>query len=111
MAKARNKTKTAKTAGRRGGDDGSWDFIGRVESVNIKGRGANSLQCVFSLINKKGEHKSWIIEPFEVPQRFAAMTALLTAVAGAKTEVRLREDAGVAIELEIRPKTGRDRRA
>lgn len=99
------KARTEKKIDKAGGRD--WDFVGLVESVNVKGEGPNSVSCQFSLVDKSGAHRTWVVEPAEVPHRFIAMVSLLTAVAGSKVQVMLREGPGVptpyAIELEIRP--------
>jgi hypothetical protein len=89
-------------------DDSEFEFVGRVESINVKGVGVNSNQFLFSLIDKKGAHKSYLLDPSE-PLRFSAMANLLTAAStsGAKVKIRSALNPGgpnFAGELEIRNK-------
>jgi hypothetical protein len=69
---------------------GGFEFVGYVESINIKGVGPNSNQCLFAIVSKNGDkHQSFLLDPTTEPTRYAAMAALLSAAyAGGKT-VRL----------------------
>jgi hypothetical protein len=85
-----------------------FEFVGRVESINVKGAGANSNQFLFSLVDKKGSHNSYLLDPSE-PLRLSAMASLLTAASasGAKVKVRSAPNAdgpNFAGELEVRNK-------
>lgn len=85
-----------------------FDFVGKVESVNIKLDGTSSHQFLFNLINKKGEGRSFLLDASE-PLRFSAMASLLTAAFVAKKKVSVRTVAnasGLAFagELEVRTK-------
>jgi hypothetical protein len=89
--------------------DPEFEFIGRVESINVKGTGINSNQFLFNLADKKGAHNSYLLDPSE-PLRFSAMASLLNAAAvlGAKVKVRSVPNAGspsYASELEVRTKS------
>jgi hypothetical protein len=89
-------------------DENEFDFVGRVESINVKGAGVDSYQFLFSLIDKKGAHKSYLLDPSE-PLRFSAMAGLLNAASasGAKVKIRSTLNPGglnFAGELEIRTK-------
>jgi hypothetical protein len=39
-----------------------FDFEGKVESINIKGDGVSGQQFLFSLVNKKGENRSFLLD-------------------------------------------------
>ncbi len=85
-----------------------FEFVGKVESINIKGDGTSSHQFLFSLINKKGEHRSFLLDQSE-PLRFSAMASLLTAAFAAEKKVSIRTAANAsgpafAGELEVRTK-------
>lgn len=98
--------KLAKQA--EGGKDG-FDFVGRVEGINVKGAGPNSHQFLFSLINKKGDRHPYLLDPSE-PLQFSTMANLLTAAFAAGTKVRIRttpNPGGPAyvgeLEVQIKP--------
>ena len=85
-----------------------FDFVGKVESINIKGDGTSGHQFLFSLINKKGDNRSFLLDPSE-PQRFSIIASLLTAAFVAKKKVSIRtapNPSGPAfvVELEVRTK-------
>lgn len=94
--------KTAKIA------ENDFEFSGRVDSINVKGTGANANQFQFSLIGKKGVQKSYFLDPAE-PVRFSAMANILVAASssGAKIKVHSVPNANgssFANELEVRSK-------
>jgi hypothetical protein len=65
----------------------AFEFVGFVESINIKGVGPNSNQFLFSLVTKNGnQHQSYLLDSSSEPSRYTAMAGLLsTAYAGGKT--------------------------
>ncbi len=84
------------------------EFSGRVESINVKGTGTNANQFNFSLIGKKGAHKSYSLDPAD-PVRFSTMANILVAASssGAKIKIRSVPNANgpsFASELEVRVK-------
>jgi hypothetical protein len=67
-----------------------FEFVGYVESINIKGVGPNSHQFLFSLVTKNGaNHWSFLLDPFSEPPRYAAMAGLLSACFAGDKIVRL----------------------
>ncbi len=85
-----------------------FEFTGRVESINVKGAGVNSNQFLFSLVNKKGEHHSYLLDSSE-QLRFSAMASLLTSAfaTGVRVKIRTAPNAngpGYGGELEVRMK-------
>ena len=68
----------------------AFEFTGRVESINIKGAGPNSNQCLFSLISPGGkQHWSFLLDPVSEPARYGAMVSLLAAAWSADKIVSL----------------------
>lgn len=85
-----------------------FDFVGKVESTNIKGDSASGHQFLFSLVNKKGENRTFLLNPTE-PQLFSAMANLLAAAFAAKKKVSIRtgpnpSGPAFAVEIEVRTK-------
>ena len=67
-----------------------FEFVGYVESINIKGAGPNSHQFLFSLVTKDGaNHWSFLLDPFSEPLRYTAMAGLLSACFAGDKIVRL----------------------
>ncbi len=88
--------------------ENDFEFTGRVGIINVKGAGLNSNQFRFNLIGKKGELKSFILNPAD-PVGFSAMANLLVAASrsGAKVKVNSVTNASglsFASELEVRAK-------
>lgn len=84
-----------------------FEFTGRVESINVKGDGpATSHQCLFALVNGKGEHHPYLLDRTDA-SRYSAMLSVLTAAyaRGAKVSIAAKPNGDaprIAIELEIR---------
>jgi hypothetical protein len=83
-----------------------FDFAGKVESINVQGTGVGNSQYLFSLMDKKGAIKSYLLDPSE-PLRFSAMAGLLFAASTSGVKVKIRSvpnDGGpnYASELEVR---------
>jgi hypothetical protein len=88
--------------------ENEFEFIGRIDTINVKGSGVNSNYFQFSLIDKKGARKSYLLDPAE-PLRFSTMANLLTAATGAGAKVKIRsmlnpDGSSFASELEVRIK-------
>ena len=86
-----------------------FEFAGRVESINLKGDSANGNQCEFGLVNKKGERRSFSLDPSD-PVRFATMANLLIAAFTAERKVSLRTaphagGSSRVCEVEVRTKS------
>jgi hypothetical protein len=68
----------------------AFQYVGYVESINIKGAGQHSHQFLFSAINPKGDkHWSFLLDPTSEPLRYTAMASLLTAAFAGDKMVRL----------------------
>lgn len=85
-----------------------FEFTGRIDTINVKGSGVNGNHFQFSLIDKKGAQKSYLLDPAE-PLHFATMANLLTAATGAGAKVKIRsvlnpDGSSFASELEVRIK-------
>ena len=88
--------------------ENEFEFIGRIDTINVKGSSVNSNYFQFSLIDKKGARKSYLLDPAE-PLRFSTMANLLTAATGAGAKVKIRsmlnpDGSSFASELEVRIK-------
>lgn len=58
----------------------AFQYVGYVESINIKGAGPNSHQFLFSIINETGDqHWSFLLDQTSEPLRYTAMSGLLIA--------------------------------
>jgi hypothetical protein len=80
-------------------------FEGKVESLNVKGEGAATVQTLFSLVKGKA-HFAYLVDPANAA-RHAGMLSLLTAAYGSGSKVRLEAKANaegppIALEIEIR---------
>ena len=59
--------------------EGGFEYVGYVESINIKGVGPNSNQCLFAIVSKNGDkHQSFLLDPFSELMRYTAMAGLLS---------------------------------
>ncbi|MFN0192561.1 MAG: hypothetical protein ACKVP5_11400 [Aestuariivirga sp.] len=85
-----------------------FEFTGRVEGININGTDAPGSQFLFSLVNKKGEHRSYTLDASNAA-RFSAMACLISAAYAkdAKVHVNSAPSAGPTLfagEIEVRAK-------
>ena len=70
--------------------EGGFEYVGYVESINIKGVGPNSNQCLFAIVSKNGDkHQSFLLDPFSEPTRYTAMASLLSAAYAGQKMVRV----------------------
>lgn len=87
-----------------------WTFIGTVESINVKGdKSAASHQCLFALKSANGTKRSFLLDPFTVPNRYAAQLQVLCAAAASLGTLKINATARnakeppIAWELELWP--------
>ena len=84
---------------------GGFEFVGYVESINIKGVGPNSNQCLFAIVSKNGDkHQSFLLDSTTEPARYTAMAGLLSAAYAGEKMVRVNtapDPGGPAIAAEI----------
>ncbi len=94
--------KAAASSGKR-----KFEFAGKVESINVKGEGPNARQFLFSLVNGKGAHFSYLLDD-EDSMRYLAMASLLTGAHAGRRKVMVNAKQNpnggprIAIELETR---------
>ena len=86
-----------------------FEFSGRVESINVKGDGASGSQCVVNLTNKKGQHRSFRLDPADA-LHFSTMANLIFVAFSAGRKVNLRtapnaDGSGYVSEVEVRAKS------
>ncbi len=83
-------------------------FTGYVESLNIKGEGPNSHQCLFAIAAKSGEHKPFLLDTDAEQSRYLAMVSLLATAYTSTSKVQVtpssRQNNGVhyVTEIELR---------
>jgi len=85
-----------------------FEFAGKVETINVKGTGSGNGQFRFSLVDRKGANRPYLLNPSD-PLCFQAMAGLLIAAStsGAKVKIRSVPSASGpnhADELEVRTK-------
>jgi hypothetical protein len=84
-----------------------FEYVGYVESINIKGVGPNSHQFLFSLVTAKGDkHWSFKLDVGTEPLRYTAMASLLSAAYAENKLVRLNkapqgDGPAFAAEIEV----------
>ena len=88
--------------------ESEFEFTGKVDSINIRGTGSGNSQFQFSLVDKKGANRPYLLNPSD-PLCFQAMAGLLIAAStsGAKVKIRSVPSASgpnYASELEVRTK-------
>ena len=67
----------------------AFEYTGYVESINIKGVGANSHQFLFSLVDPKVEYWPFLLDVASEPLRYTAMANLVIAAHAANRNVRI----------------------
>jgi hypothetical protein len=88
------------------GADAPGSISGRVTSLNVKGRGPNSAQLLFTIAPKGGAPRPFVALSDAEPQVFAAMANVLTLALGSGRVVSVSFVAAhptpIAYEIEIR---------
>lgn len=85
----------------------SFKYSGYVESLNVKGDGPNSHQCLFALVSKDGKkHWSFLLDPNPPTERNVVMANLLIAAWANGKPVKLNSKANggapeIATEIEV----------
>lgn len=83
-------------------------FTGYIESLNVKGAGPNSHQCLFAVVRKSGDHRPFLIDTDAEQSRYLAMVSLLATAYTSNSKVQVtpssRQNNGVphVNEIELR---------
>jgi hypothetical protein len=85
-----------------------FEFSGHVEVINVKGEGNPGHEFRFSIAKKKGEHRSYVLDPSNAA-RYDAMTRLVLMAFKTGAKLHLNSSPGTgplpfAQEIEIRSK-------